>query len=103
MDSNPQAAKPGMSVAQARRVEYTIVGISILALALIFQPFSLTLYSAGAGLIIFAGLAFNLVPLCVAGRPVSSLVKGAVPIERNPVRNIDKLSADINKALRPLP
>lgn len=80
MDSNPQAAKPGMSVAQARRVEYTIVGISILALALIFQPFSLTLYSAGAGLIIFAGLAFNLVPLCVAGRPVSSLVKGAVLI-----------------------
>ena len=80
MDSDPHAAKPGMSVTQARRIEYTIVGISILALALIFQPFSLTLYSVGAGLIIFAGLAFNLVPLCVAGRPVASLVKGAAII-----------------------
>ena len=80
MPDTTQATKTGMSVAQARRFEYAIVGVSILALALIFQPFSLTLYSIGAGLIVFAGLAFNLVPLCVAGRPASSLLKGALII-----------------------
>ena len=80
MENSTQAAKTGMSAAQARRFEYAIVGLSILALALIFQPFSLTLYSIGAGLIVFAGLAFNLVPLCVAGRPASSLLKGGLII-----------------------
>ena len=80
MPDTTQSTKTGMSAAQARRIEYAIVGISILALVLIFQPFSLTLYSIGAGLIVFAGLAFNLVPLCVAGRPASSLLKGALII-----------------------
>ena len=80
MDNTPQAAKTGMTAGEARRYEYAIVGVSILALALIFQPFSLTLYSVGAGLVVFAGLAFNLVPLCVAGKPLSSLVKGAIII-----------------------
>lgn len=80
MADSTDTAKTGMSARQARTIEYCLVGISIVALALIFQPFSLTLYSLGAGLIVFAGLAFNLVPLCVAGRPVSSLVKGAVII-----------------------
>lgn len=80
MDSSTDTAKTGMSARQARTIEYTIVGISVIALALIFQPFSLTLYSIGAGLVVFAGLAFNLVPLCAAGRPVSSLVKGAIII-----------------------
>ena len=80
MSNDTGAAKTGMSARQAQTIEYTIVGISVIALALIFQPFSLTLYSIGTGLIVFAGLAFNLVPLCVAGRPVSSLVKGAIVI-----------------------
>ena len=40
----------------------------------------MALYSVGAGLVVFAGLAFNLVPLCTPGRTFGSLVKGAVII-----------------------
>ena len=70
----------GMSVRQAKAIEYSIVAGSVLSLVLLFQPFSLALYSIGAGLVVLAGLAFNLVPLCAPGRPVASLVKAAVII-----------------------
>jgi hypothetical protein len=70
----------GMSVRQAKAIEYSIVAVSVLSLVLLFQPFSLALYSIGAGLVVLAGLAFNLVPLCAPGRPVASLVKAAVII-----------------------
>ena len=70
----------GMSVRQAKAIEYSIVAVSVLSLVLLFQPFSLALYSIGAGLVVLAGLAFNLVPLCRPGRPVASLVKAAVII-----------------------
>jgi hypothetical protein len=67
-----------MSVATARRLEYSIIGLGLLALALIFQPFSLTLYGVGCGLVILAGLTNNLLPLCEAGRPVGSVVRVAL-------------------------
>ena len=57
----------GMTRRQARTVEYSIIGLCIVAMVMIFQPFSLTLFSVGAGLVVLAGLAFNLVPFC---RPV---------------------------------
>jgi hypothetical protein len=47
---------------------------------LLFQPFSLGLYSIGAGLVVLAGLAFNLVPLCAPGRTYGSLLRGALII-----------------------
>ena len=81
MNDTPRASHaPGMTAFQAKAIERTIVGISILALALLFQPLSLTLYSIGAGLVVLAGLAFNLVPLCTPGRSVASLIKGAIVI-----------------------
>ncbi len=70
----------GMSAGQARAIEVVIVAISVAALVMLFQPFSLGLYTAGAGLVIFAGLAFNLVPLCQAGRPAASLVRAGLVI-----------------------
>lgn len=70
----------GMSVRQAKAIEYAIVAVSVLSLVLLFQPFSLPLYSIGAGLVVLAGLAFNLVPLCTPGRPLASLIKAAVMI-----------------------
>jgi hypothetical protein len=70
----------GMSVRQARAIEYSIVALSVLSLVLLFQPFSLALYSIGAGLVVLAGLAFNLVPLCTPGRRVTSLVKAGLII-----------------------
>ncbi len=78
--SGQRAATVGMSAKQARRIELVIVAFSGLALVLIFQPFSLGLYSVGAGLVVVAGLAFNLVPLCTPGRPLRSLIKAGLII-----------------------
>ena len=70
--------RTGMSAAAARRLEYSIIGLGLVALALIFQPFSLALFGIGCGLVIFAGLANNLLPLCEAGRPLGSVVRVAL-------------------------
>jgi hypothetical protein len=64
----------GMSARGARALERSIIGFSILSLLLIFQPFSLTLFGVGAGLVVVAGLAFNLMPLCRPGVPVRKVV-----------------------------
>jgi hypothetical protein len=70
----------GLTPNQAKTIEQSIVAISITALIFLFQPLSLPFYSLGAGLVVFAGLAFNLVPLCTPGRSVSSLIRGAIVI-----------------------
>jgi hypothetical protein len=66
-----------MSAATARRLEYSIIGLGLVALVLIFQPFSLALFGIGCGLVVLAGLANNLLPLCEAGRPIGSVVRVA--------------------------
>ncbi len=73
-------AQAGMTVNQAKTIEYAIIFVSVLSLVLLFQPFSLELYSVGAGLVVLAGLAFNLVPLCTAGRSFRSLLNAALII-----------------------
>jgi len=69
-----------MSARQARALEFGIVGASLLALVLIFQPFSLQLFTVGAAAIVIVGLAFNLVPLAQPGKPWRSIVMGIVVI-----------------------
>ena len=76
-DSRPMT---GMGVRTARAIEYGIVAFSIVALAMIFQPFSLQLFTIGAGLIVLVGLVFNLVPLAQPGKTLRGLLKGAVVI-----------------------
>jgi hypothetical protein len=68
----------GMGRATAQRLEWGIIGLGILALALIFQPFSLALFGIGCVLVVFAGLANNLLPLCQPGTTLQSLVVAAV-------------------------
>jgi len=68
----------GMSAATARRLEYSIIGLGLLALAMIFQPFSLLLFGIGCGLVVLAGLANNLLPLCEPGRPLGAVIRVAV-------------------------
>jgi hypothetical protein len=70
----------GMSVKTATYVEYGIIGLGILALVLIFQPFSLALFGVGCALVIFAGLINNLLPLCEPGVPLATLVRVAILI-----------------------
>jgi hypothetical protein len=69
---------PGMKPGSARALEYTIIGIGVAALLLIFQPFSLVLFGIGCGLVVFAGLANNLLPLAQPGVPAASVIKAAV-------------------------
>jgi hypothetical protein len=64
-----------MSAATAAAFEYAIIGLGVLALFLIFQPFSLLLFSLGCGLVVLAGLLNNLLPLCAPGVPVRTLAK----------------------------
>jgi hypothetical protein len=76
--SESAARTRGMSAATARRLEYSIIGLGLLALALIFQPFSLPLYGVGCGLVVLAGLANNLLPLCEPGQPLGSVIRIAL-------------------------
>jgi small-conductance mechanosensitive channel len=57
----------GMSASQARKLEYSIIGLCVAALVSIFQPFSQFLFSAGCVGVVVAGLAFNLMPFCRPG------------------------------------
>ena len=63
----------GMSVLQATRLEYAIIGLGLIALILIFQPFSLPLFSIGCVLVVIAGLVNNLLPLCEPGVRLSQV------------------------------
>jgi hypothetical protein len=76
----PAAANGGMSAQTAVRVEYSIIGLGIFALALIFQPFSLTLFGVGCALVVLAGLVNNLLPLSQPGVPVRALIDAALII-----------------------
>ncbi len=72
------ATDAGMSPQLARRIEYSIIGLCIFAMVLIFQPFFKIGFSIGCVLVVVGGLAFNLVPLCQPGKPVRSVVKGGL-------------------------
>lgn len=80
MSGDEAASRDGMSPATARAIEASIIGLSIATLVFIFQPFSKWLSGLGMGLVVFAGLAFNLVPSCQPGRPARDLVRVAVII-----------------------
>lgn len=80
MSETTQAASKGgpsagMTRGQAKAVEYAIIGLAAAAILMIFQPFSLTLFSWGCALVVIAGLSFNLVPFCRAGVPAGFLLK----------------------------
>jgi len=68
----------GMTQATARRLEYAIIGLGVLALLMIFQPFDIRLFAVGCGLVVFAGLVNNLLPLARPGVPKRSVVKAAM-------------------------
>lgn len=73
-------AKTGMTPRCALRLEYAIIGLGLFALVLIFQPFSLTLFAIGSGLVVLAGLVNNLLPLAQPGVPLRSVAKVALVV-----------------------
>lgn len=68
----------GMDAHGAFRLEAFIIGLGLLALLLIFQPFSLTLFAIGSGLVVLAGLVNNLLPLAQPGVSVRSVINVAL-------------------------
>jgi hypothetical protein len=70
----------GMTPQSALRLEYTIIGLGILALLMIFQPFNITLFAIGSVLVVIAGLVNNLLPLAQPGVPVKSVVTVAMVV-----------------------
>lgn len=58
----------------ALRLEAFIIGLGILALLLIFQPLSLTLFAIGSGLVVLAGLINNLLPLAKPGTKIRTII-----------------------------
>jgi hypothetical protein len=70
----------GMSGKTALRLEMAIIGLGILALVLIFQPFSITVFAIGSGLVVLAGLVNNLLPLVQPGVPARSVVVAALVV-----------------------
>jgi len=76
--SNREHANGGMTDASARKLEYSIIGLGVVALVLIFQPFNITLFAIGSALVVLAGLINNLLPLAQPGVQVRSVVKAAM-------------------------
>lgn len=69
-----------MSAANATRLEFFIIGLGILALLLIFQPFSLSLFAIGSGLVVLAGLVNNLLPLARTGVKPKAVITVAMVV-----------------------
>lgn len=64
-----------MTATQAKAIEYAIIALCVGSIFAIFQPFSMTLFSIGCVTVVIGGLAFNLIPFCREGVPVSRLFK----------------------------
>ena len=70
----------GMSPAAARKLEYMIIGLGVLALLMIFQPFNISLFAIGCILVVLAALINNLLPLAQPGVPARSVVTAAMVV-----------------------
>jgi hypothetical protein len=70
----------GLTEAGARKLEYAIIGLGVLALLMIFQPFNMSLFTIGGIVVVLAGLANNLLPLAQPGVPRRSVVTVAMVV-----------------------
>jgi len=64
-----------MTATQAKWLERSIISLCIISILMIFQPFSLQLFTYGCILVVVGALLFNLVPFCRAGVPFSQIRK----------------------------
>jgi hypothetical protein len=63
-----------MNASTAFKLEMFIIGLGLVALIMIFQPFSLTVFAVGSMLVVVAGLVNNLLPMAQPGVPIRSVV-----------------------------
>lgn len=64
-----------MTKTTAKLIEAAIIGWCVLAVLMIFQGFSLALFSVGAVMVVIGALAFNLIPFAREGVPMRALWK----------------------------
>ena len=64
-----------MTAFQAKLIERGIIGLCVLSILAIFQPFSMTLFSIGCVTVVISALAFNLVPFCREGVTGKAMMK----------------------------
>jgi hypothetical protein len=64
----------------AFKLEYAIIALGLVALVMIFQPFSITLFTIGAIIVVIAGLVNNLLPMAQPGVPVRSVITTALVV-----------------------
>ena len=76
--SNGDRIGEGMTPSAARKLEHTIIGLGVLALLMIFQPFNILLFAIWCVLVVLAGLFNNLLPLAQAGVSKRSVVDAAM-------------------------
>ncbi|MEO1092833.1 MAG: hypothetical protein AAFX81_19595 [Pseudomonadota bacterium] len=76
----PNTAPSTLGKDGALRLEFTIIGLGIVALVMIFQPLLLPLFSVGCALVVVAALANNLLPLAEPQTPVRRVVTAALVI-----------------------
>lgn len=64
-----------MTATQAKILEHAIILLCVVSIIMIFQPFSMQLYSIGCVLVVVGALLFNLIPFCRPGVPFSRIGK----------------------------
>jgi hypothetical protein len=72
-----RAPDPGLSARAAFRIEVAIIGLGVLALVMIFQPFALAIFTVGCVLVVIAALANNLLPVAQPGKPARGVAFAA--------------------------
>ena len=63
-DLPPAPPGKGIGPGAATWLERAIIATCVIAILMVFQPFSLALFTVGCGLVVLGALAFNLVPFC---------------------------------------
>ncbi|NND90335.1 MAG: hypothetical protein HKN42_05670 [Granulosicoccus sp.] len=64
-----------MTATQAKWLERSIISLCIVSILMIFQPFSMQLFTIGCILVVIGALLFNLVPFCRPGVSFAQLRK----------------------------
>ncbi|MBX2825553.1 MAG: hypothetical protein KTR33_12540 [Gammaproteobacteria bacterium] len=64
-----------MNATQAKLLERSIITLCVASIIMIFQPFSMQLFTIGCILVVVGALLFNLVPFCRAGVPARQIGK----------------------------
>jgi hypothetical protein len=77
---NGEQGNGGLTPTAARTLEYSIIGLGVFALLMIFQPFNISLFTVGCALIVLAGLVNNVLPLAQPGVPKRALVTVAMVV-----------------------